>query len=405
MLPVKNLETLLAQTYGSDFQIYDLEWKPLTDPGENFGSLILAININAEQNNKERTLHLVVKLPPRSEYLLEMFDSTVTFKKELEFYSIIAPEFLKLQNENGIPQEDLSIIMPNFLGGRLGLKNPQCFDNQAAIVLENLKYLDYTTKDRIIGLDRIHMYFAIGHLAKLHAMMIALKLQKPEFFKKDVLPLIQYTMTKSTKDCVVTMIKKAQGDYKCIKEAEPFLDKIEKTIEYGLHNVVVPQEPWTTYVHNDFWVNNMLFKYDKSGKPINMKIVDFQLSIYEYGVNDLIFFLISSSRKDVLDNHLDDMIDLYYDSFIQCLKSLNVDTDAFPKSQFLEQVKQCAPTKFNQCIMMIQVIQAARGTVSEINETTAKNDNIFTGNINDDNYKQKMLHTLSTFERKGWLVN
>jgi len=404
MLPVKNLEALLAQAYGSDFQIYDLEWKPLTDPGENFGSLIMAIDINAEQNNKEKTLHLVIKLPPRSKYLLDMFDSPVTFKKELQFYRIIAPEFLKLQNENGIPQEDLSIIMPNFLGGRLGLEDPQRFDNQAAIVLENLKYLDYVTKDRIIGLDRVHMYFAIGHLAKLHAMTIALKLQKPEFFKKDIFPIIQYTMNDFTKDSLINMIKKAHDDYKCIKEAEPYLDKIEKTIEYGLHNIVAPQEPWMTYVHNDFWVNNMLFKYDKSGKLINMKIVDFQLSIYDYGVNDLIFFLISSSQKNVLDNYLDDMIDLYYDSFIQCLKSLNVDTNAFPKSQFLEQVKQCAPTKFNQCIMMIQVIQAARGSVAEITEISNKT-NLFSGNVNDDNYTQKMLHTLTIFDRKGWLVN
>jgi thiamine kinase-like enzyme len=404
MLPIKNLETLLAQTYGSDFQIYDLEWKPLTDPGENFGSLIFAININAEQNNKEKTLHLVVKLPPKTEYLLDLFDSPITFKKELEFYSIIAPEFLKLQTENGISQEDLSIIMPNFLGGRLGLKNRQRFDDQAAIALENLKYLDYTTKDRIIGLDRIHMYFAIGHLAKLHAMTIALKLQKPEFFKKNVLPSIQYVMNRSTKDCVLRMIKKSHEDYKGIKEAEPYLDKIEKTIEYGLHNIVTPQEPWMTYVHNDFWVNNMLFKYDKSDKLINMKIVDFQLSIYDYGVNDLIFFLISSSHKDVLDNHLDDMIDLYYDSFIQCLKSLNVDTNAFPKSQFLEQVEQCAPMKFNQCMMMTQVIQAARGTVAEMSQIT-NGDSLFTDNINDDNYIQKMLHTLFIFDRKGWLVN
>ncbi|RLU16715.1 hypothetical protein DMN91_010783 [Ooceraea biroi] len=402
MLPVQNLEALLAQTYGSDFKIYDVEWKPLTDPGENFGSLILAINISAEQNNKERTLHLVVKLPPRSEYLLDLFDSPITFKKELDFYSIVAPEFLKLQNENGIPREDLSIIAPRFFGGRLGLRDPQRFDDQAAIVLENLKYLNYTTKDRILGLDKEHMYFAIGHLAKLHAMTICLKLKKPELFQKVIMPTLEYAVDESAKDCVLDMIKKAHDDFKCMKEAKPYLDRIEKTVEYGLRTTVTPQEPWATLVHSDFWVNNMLFKYDEFNKPINMKIVDFQLTIYDYGVNDLIFFLISSACKEVLDDHLEDMIDLYYDSFIECLRSLSVDTDAFPKSEFLEQLNQCAPIKFNQCIMMIQVIQAARGSVTEISETTDKD--IFTGNINDDNYKQKMLHVLSIFDQNGWLM-
>ncbi|XP_020284303.1 uncharacterized protein LOC109854997 isoform X2 [Pseudomyrmex gracilis] len=391
------------QTYGSDFQIHDVQWKPLTDPGENFGSEILAITIHAEQNNKKKTLNAVIKLPPKSDYLLDLFDSPITFKKELDFYRNVTPHFIKLQTECGISRENLSIITPQFLGGRLGLRDPQCFDSQATIVLENLKDHNYMTQDRILGLDKVHMNFAISHLAKMHAIIIGLKLKKPEVFEKEILPALEYAVNENAKDCVKEMIKKAHDDYKNMKEAEPYLEKINKTIEYGLHTTVMPEEPWATLVHNDFWVNNMLFKYDESGKPINMKIVDFQLTIYDYGVNDLIFFLISSSRKEVLNNHLDDMIDLYYNSFIECLKSLSVDTNMFPKSQFIEQLSQCAPLKFKQCVMMVQVIQAARGSVTETTETAEKD--VFKGSVNDENYKQKMLHVLYIFDRKGWLVS
>lgn len=404
-LPVKNLDALLMQTYGPNFRIHNVEWKHLTNPGENFGSIILAVNVSAEQNDKKTTLNVVVKLPPRSAYLLDLFDSPLTFKKELEFYSIIAPEFLKLQNESGIPREALSIIMPQFLGGRLGLQDPQCFDaEQAAIVLENLKSHNYMTQDRIVGLDKAHMDFAISHLAKLHAITIGLKLKKPDIFKKAVLPgLIKDSISEVAQKGVVDMVLKAYNDYKNIKEVETYLDRIEKTIEYGFKQNIMPEEPWATLVHNDFWVNNMMFKYDESGNLINMKIVDFQLTVYNYGVNDLIFFLISSSQKEILDNHLDDMIDFYYDSFIESLKSLNIDTNAFPKNQFIKQLHQCAPIKFNQCIMMVQVIQAARGSVTQTTETA--NENVFAGGLNDDNYKQKMLHILSIFDKKGWLVN
>lgn len=403
MLPVQNLDALLMQTYGLDFQIHDVEWKQLTDPGENFGSQILAITVNAEQkNNKKRTLNIVVKLPPRSQYLLDLFDSPITFKKELEFYSIVAPEFLKIQNESGIPEEAISVIVPQFLGGRLGLRDPQCFDEQAAIILENLKNENYTTQDRILGLDKVHMDFAIGHLAKLHAITIGLKLRKPDSFKNAVLPVLEYVVNEDAQNGVTEMVQKAHNDYKSMKEAESYLDKIKKTLEYASHVTVTPKEPWTTLVHNDFWVNNMMFKYDESNKLTNMKIVDFQLTIYDYGVHDLIFFLISSSQKDVLDKHLDDMIDLYYDSFIKCLESLNVNTNMFPKNEFLEQLNQCAPIKFTQCIMMVQVIQAARGSVTETTDTADKD--VFKGGINDENYKQKLLHVLSVFDRKEWLV-
>ncbi|XP_011642399.1 uncharacterized protein LOC105430504 [Pogonomyrmex barbatus] len=403
-LPVKNLDTLLMQTYGPNFKIHDVEWRHLTDPGENFGSVILAIKVNAEQNDKKRTLSIVVKLPPKSEYLLDLFDSPLTFKKELKFYSVVAPEFLKLQNESGIPREALSVITPQFFGGRLGLRDPQCFDEQAAIVLENLKDHNYITQDRILGLDKVHMDFAISHLAKLHAIAIGLKLKKPEFFEKMVLPILNFSINQAAQQGVLDMVGKAHNDYKNIKEAETYLDRIQKTIEYGFANEHAPsKEPWATLVHHDFWVNNMMFKYDESGKPIDMKMVDFQLTLYTYGVRDLIFFLISSSRKEVLDNHLDEMIDFYYNSFIESLKSLGVDITAFPKSQFMEQLNQVAPIMFNQCIMMVQVIQAARGSVTETTETA--NKGVFAGGINDVNYKQKMLHILSIFEQKGWFVN
>lgn len=390
------------QTYGLDFQIQNVEWKHLTDPGENFGSQILAVTVNAEQNNKKTTLNIVVKLPPKSQYLLDLFDSPITFKKELEFYGTVAPEFLKLQNESGIPEETVSVITPQFLGGRLGLRDPQCFDEQATIILENLKDENYTTQDRILGLDKVHMDFAISRLAKLHAITIGLKLKKPDCFKNAVLPVLQYVVNEDAQDGVTNMVQKAYNDYKRMKEAEPYLDRIEKTLEYASRVTVTPKEPWTTLVHNDFWVNNMMFKYDESNKPINMKIVDFQLTAYDYGVHDLIFFLISSSQKDVLDKHLDDMIDLYYDSFIKCLESLDVNTNLFPKSEFIEQLNQCAPIRFKQCIMMVQVIQAARGSVTETTNTADKD--VFKGDINDENCRQKLLHVLSVFDRKGWLI-
>ena len=81
----------------------------------------------------------------------------------------------------------------------------------------------------------------------------------------------------------------------------------------------------------------------------------------------------------------------------------DVDTSRFSKSQFMEQINQCAPLKFRQCIMMVQVIQAARGSVTET--TATADENVFKGGVNDENYKQKMLHVLSIFDRKGWLVN
>ncbi|XP_076681449.1 uncharacterized protein LOC143375822 isoform X1 [Andrena cerasifolii] len=404
-LPVQDLDTLLAQSLGKDVQVSHLEWKPLTAPGENFGSIMLAVNAAVTRANKTETLHLVVKLPPTSTYLLELFNSPVTFKKELEFYNTMAQEFAKLQLESGVQKEDLSIIAPRYFGGRLGLRSPVEFDEQAAIVLENLKYSGYGTEDRIRGLDKCHTEYALEELAKLHALSIALKIKKPQLFEKLATEVLAEVLNETTEKSVLDMVRKVQADIQSIEELGPYLESVDRTVEFGIQlnkNVKKPEEPWGTLVHNDFWVNNMMFSHDEHGDLVNMKIVDFQLCVYDYGINDLIFFLVSSARDEILDNKLNSMLDYYYLCFIKFLKTLKVDTEKFPKQKFDEIVDYCGPIKFNQCIMMAQVIKAPRGSTPEMKDI--KGDGVFTNCANDDTYKRKLLHTVKLFDKRGWLI-
>lgn len=403
--PIQDLEVLLAQSLGPNFEIKNLEWKPLTAPGENFGSIMLALNVTVTRSNKTETLNLVAKLPPTSEYLLDLFDSPVTFQKELEFYGLMTQEFDKLQLEHGVEEKDLCTLVPKYFGGRLGLRNPKVFDEQAVIILENLKYNGYDTGDRIYGLDKEHTECALQALAKLHALTVALKLKKPQVFQKIAAIVMEDIVNETTGKCVLDMIKKAQADLHEMEEAKPYLDRIDRTLEYseqGNKNAAKPEEPWATLVHNDFWVNNMMFRHDARGEVAGVKIVDFQLSVYDYGMNDLIFFLMSSANREILEHKMDDMIDYYYNSFIKSLKKLKVDTEKFPKKRFDEIVNRCGPIKFSQCLMMVQVIQAPKGNGPALEDLT---ENVFLTRSSDNNvYKQKLLHIVQLFEKRGWLI-
>ncbi|XP_031841904.1 uncharacterized protein LOC116431094 [Nomia melanderi] len=402
--PVKNLEKLLIHTLGTDFQIKSLEWKPLTAPGENFGSIMLAINLIVTRANKTQTLNLVAKLPPTSAYLLDLFNSPVTFRKELQAYSTMMRELEKLQLESGVNEKNLSVVAPRYFAGRLGLRDEDIFDEQAVIILENLKYNGYDTEDRIHGLDRKHVKFALDKLAKLHALTIALKIKKPQIFQKIMPDVLKELLSETSEKCVLDMIKKAQADLKDIPEAKPYFDRIDRTIEYGIQlnkNSREPEEPWATVVHNDFWVNNMMFRHDEHGELIDMKIVDFQLCLYDYGAKDLIFFLISSANNDILKNELDDMIDYYYTCFVKSLATLKVDTEKFSKKKFDEIVNYCGPIKFNQCIMMAQVIQAPKESAPEVKDV--KGDP-FSNRTADGVYRQKLLQIVQLFDKRGWLI-
>ncbi|CAL7938758.1 unnamed protein product [Xylocopa violacea] len=404
-LPVEKLDMILAQSLDNDFQINHVEWKPLTAAGENYGSLMLAITVTLTRSkNKTETLNLVAKLPPPTTYLLELFNSPLSFKKEIHFYDAMAKELVNLQLECGIKEQDLSILVPKYYGGRLGLKTQEVFDEQAAIVMENIKFTGYDTQDRIHGLDEKHARFAIDQLAKMHALVIALKLKKPQVYQRIAEIVMAKLLNETTEKCVGEMIRKTYADIDNIEELKPYVDRVAKTIEYCAQANKNPgdvEEPWGTLVHSDYWVNNMMYQHDARGEITDMKIVDFQLCVYDYGVKDLIFFLMSSLKKELLDSKLNDLIDFYYTCFIKMLKSLKVDTEKFPKRRFDEIMDECAPVKFTQCIMMIQVIQAPRGSAPDVQGKTGTD--IFGGSTEDETYRQKLMQVVKIYDKQGWL--
>ena len=146
----------------------------------------------------------------------------------------------------------------------------------------------------------------------------------------------------------------------------------------------------------------MLYRYDNNNNIDSMKIVDFQLSAYDYGVKDLIFFMISSAKKDVIDNNLDELISLYYESFIDCLSLLKIEQTKFTREKFDKILLESAPLKFSQCIMMTEIIKSARGTAPELQSIKNKNEFLNTGK--GKIYEDKLIHVLQTFVKRGWLV-
>ncbi|KAG8362512.1 uncharacterized LOC105273720 [Fopius arisanus] len=402
-LPVEDLKGLLSLKFGNEIEILETTWKNLTDPGENFGSLILAVNVVFTKNSSKRLLHTVVKLPPPSAYLVQLFNSPATFSKELVFYRDVTPVFLQLQKDNGIIDAESTWLGPEYYGGRLGLKSE--FDNQACIVLENLNYSGYKMIDRLEGLTRDQTEYAVKQLAKLHAITIATRIQKPKIFENVVMPALENAANDEAVSCVMDMIKKAVSDLGNIPDAKADMDDVHRTIErmMELEESMEKDDNWFTFVHSDFWGNNMMFKFKENSQEIvDMKIVDFQLGNYDYGVKDLIFFLISSPRIELAEAMFDDMVELYYQSFVESLRRLNVDASKFTREKLLRLLDMCGPLKLAQCLAMTQVIKSVPGSVPKI-ETIDNKENFL--QIGDgEAYRDKLLQVMQIFKKRRWLL-
>lgn len=79
----------------------------------------------------------------------------------------------------------------------------------------------------------------------------------------------------------------------------------------SLRRMVVPVEPMAVLCHGDFNRNNILFRYDDGGQPVDALAFDMATIRYGSPVLDLSFFLYLNADRQTLDEHWNELLDMY----------------------------------------------------------------------------------------------
>nr|CAD7409898.1 unnamed protein product [Timema cristinae] len=356
-----DLDEVMRPHLDSNTSVECFETTPLTKPGDNYGSNILSLDVILNPSHEK--LALVAKLVPLAEILREMFQCDITVRKENDMYVLVRPEYEKIQKEKKVPADKFLDVFPECYGARAtrGEDVGQPVGDGALLLLENLKAKGYVTGDRQKGLDMRHSKLAIANLARFHATAIAIRNHKPQVFKDTVL--------KACRPSTVGLPdedehKKEILEYiKSIPDCKQHADKVEAVFEktYFLSaSSVIGSEAFKSIAHRDFWTSNMMFRYAeddvKRESPIGFKIVDFQVVVYCSPIQDLIFFLYTSTEMGLVVDHYDELIRVYYDSLIEFLQLLDCDIGPFSFETFLEEIELVAPKEFIQVVKMLQPI-------------------------------------------------
>lgn len=281
-------------------------------------------------------------------------------------------------------------------------------DDDAVLLLENLKVSGYDIADRMKGFDLKSAEVVIKDLAVFHAIPIALKVLRPDVFKAKIMPhLKEFKAFESVADEVKTGMK---NGLLSVARENPETAELERNLSEGWEranrywtNPKIPREPFATICHNDFWVNNVMIKYqDASDVPVSTKIIDFQLADYDSLAKDVIFFLFSSVRKSVLDDSYDNLINLYYSTFIDTLEKLKCDTRPFTYELFLEELTMAATcSELVHVLVMLQPIYTLKGQAKELSELEesdmTKRDNL------SELYRPRLIETILDFHKHKWL--
>ena len=75
--------------------------------------------------------------------------------------------------------------------------------------------------------------------------------------------------------------------------------------------------------HGDCWVNNFMVKYDEENNPIDVLLIDFQISFWGSPAVELLYFFISSLNDDIKVDYFDELVEYYHNELVNNLKMLN----------------------------------------------------------------------------------
>ncbi|XP_023245852.1 uncharacterized protein LOC106639834 [Copidosoma floridanum] len=355
---LRDLESLLRQSLGEQAQVVDYTTTLLLPKGENYASTILKVDavVKRTKNSPEERLPLVAKMLPPTEFQRNMINATVAFKKEFFVFERLLNVYRQIEEEAGVRPEDQIDVLANFYGGRLTLnEGSEDADDDAAMLMENLNARGYYTMDRLKGLDLSCAKMVMAELARFHALGIAAKQKRPDFFAeaRQLLDVFPFELKENEFDDVTDLMVKAICAHPPIAKYEDRIKAAVKKLNWDSFLTIRAEEPYVTFIHGDAWVNNFMF-HKENGKVDGLKFVDFQITRATSPLLDLPYFLCCSTSVEVIDNHFDELIDIYYEKFIGVLKKVGCDVSPFSRDSFDEQLKKDGSDEFFHCLMAMK---------------------------------------------------
>ncbi|XP_018566825.1 uncharacterized protein LOC108907569 [Anoplophora glabripennis] len=298
------------------------------------GDIVFVNVTGTNTDNKEETLHLVVKHSKQNDYFRasafkHMFDA------EIHFYDKVYPVLERFQLE-----KKLSVT---FSAVPKCLKT-LCLEKKEVLILESLKPQGYKLCDRRKPLNIFHIKAILEQFGRLHALSFALRDQRRNEFEAIVKNypdfLGNFLRDKLTRGCFRPVLNNAlktlldHGEAELVNKFEKIIAKYTDNVADVMAKIVDEDEEQSVIVHSDGWCNNYMFKYKGNNRtsPSEVVILDWQLSHLRSPALDLCYvFYATASSKEL--KHFDQLMKTYYASFSSFLTALGSDPEKlFPFS-------------------------------------------------------------------------
>lgn len=296
--------------------IKQMEFSSGSGDGENYLSQIYRVLVKytktAGQVDADE-ISVIVKVMPQVEGI-DFIDEMNIFNKEKWILLEMLPQFemlLKLQDIQFAPRCYYTTNSP-----------------RQTLVLEDMDPLGFQMVNREIGLDERHAKLALKKLAQFHATSMVFAKKRPSMMQHFNKGLLNRDAIKPSTSIYKIFHKHLAHEIKIVSKWEEFEDILPKLQAFydDFDNRLFAcqksrKNEITVLNHGDFWVNNLLFKYDERNNPVDLVFLDFQLSIFGSPGIDLNYFIFASCQLEVTKKWKT-LLEVYHASLRDALKEL-----------------------------------------------------------------------------------
>lgn len=261
------------------------------------------------------------------------------FKNEINFYTKVLPRLLEFQAKNKVtePFDKYAKLFYAYVDGV-----------NDVICLEDASLEGFGSAVRQDGIDLEHCKLSFKGLAQYHALSFAMKDQDPQGFKEVSEAIFETYYDDRLWDWYERFWKRIFGiAIDAVEKEYPnsiYVDKIKDFSNPERYKDMVAATTKTKETgvisHGDCWTNNFLYKYINKS-PVDVKLIDFQLTRCATPVLDITFFIYACTSKSLRDEHYDGLLEYYYEVLSKQIREMGSDPDkVYSRSLFLEEVKK-----------------------------------------------------------------
>ncbi|XP_076544195.1 uncharacterized protein LOC117603563 isoform X1 [Osmia lignaria lignaria] len=344
-------------------QVTNIFTKAATDKGDNYTSDMFRVTVEFTRNERENKVaekkSIIFKLEPLEEGArrdlvskIELFDTEIS----------VLTDTVKKMNHMLEPEERLSAKVYH-----VRMEPPLC------LILEDLSVHGFRMADRQLGLDMDHALMALRGMARFHAASVALCEKEPKYKERYRKGLFSMEYPKEMHIFITGTLTAMADEVETWPEfGKPYADKLRAFIpnsyRKGAEAIARKENEFNVINHGDCWVNNMLFRYDDNGKPIQHIFVDFQLCLYSSPAVDLHYFAATSLSEEVYKHRRGLLLEEYLKTLTSVMKNLGCKTSPPTMDELQRTLKERETYEFISSVVILPMILLDKENVASFNE-------------------------------------